>query len=117
VRDIYPDGTAPLPGNLNAASFARLARRPLAEKPAARDLAHAIMGLVAENVALICGGLAAAADVDRIVYGGTTLRGNRAVTELLVALAPVHGCQATILADGEFVGARGALELATDASP
>jgi len=112
VRDIYPDGDAPLPGDVNAASFARLAREPRDGSPAARDLAHAIMGLVGENVALICGGLAAAAGVDRIVYGGTTLRGNAAVTDLLVALAPVHGCRATILTDGEFTGARGALELA-----
>jgi type II pantothenate kinase len=113
VRDIYPNGDTPLPGDLNAASFARLAREPRDGEPAACDLAHAIMGLVGENVALICGGLAAAAGVQQIVYGGTTLHGNTAITDLLVALAPVGGCRATILADGEFTGARGALELAT----
>lgn len=112
VRDIYPNDDAPLPGDLNAASFARLARRPRDEKPAACDLAHAIMGLVGENIGLICGGLAAAAGVQQIVYGGTTLRGNAAITDLLVALAPGAGCRAVILPDGEFTGARGALELA-----
>jgi type II pantothenate kinase len=112
VGDIYPNGVLPLPGDLNAASFAKLALEPPAMPPDPRDLAHAIMGLVGENVALICGGLAAAAGVSRIAYGGTTLRNNPAITEILSALAPAHGCEATILPDGEFTGALGALELA-----
>ena len=73
------------------------------------------MGLVGENVALICGGLAAAAGVARIVYGGTTLRNNPAITDILRALAPAHACEATILRDGEFTGALGALEIAATA--
>jgi type II pantothenate kinase len=112
VADIYPNGACPLPGELNAASFAKLARSP--DEPARdpRDLAHAIAGLVGENVALICGGLAAAAGVGRIAYGGATLRDNPAVTDILRALAPAHACEATILRDGEFTGALGALEFA-----
>lgn len=113
VGDIYPRDSLPLPGDLNAASFAKLALSPETGKPDPRDLAHAIVGLVGENVALICGGLAAAAGVERIVYGGTTLRGNPAITDILRALAPAHACEATILEDGEFTGALGALELAT----
>lgn len=113
VGDIYPSGALPLPGDLNAASFAKLAR---VSEEAARDprnLAHAIMGLVGENVALICGGLAAAAGVARILYGGTTLRNNPAITDILCLLARLHACEATILRDGEFTGALGALEFAT----
>jgi type II pantothenate kinase len=112
VGDIYPNGACPLPAQLNAASFAKLARSPDGPARDPRDLAHAIAGLVGENVALICGGLAAAAGVRRIVYGGATLRGNPAVTEILCALAAAHTCEATILRDGEFTGALGALELA-----
>jgi type II pantothenate kinase len=112
VRDIYPSHALPLPGDLNAASFAKLALRSEAGPPNRRDLAHAIAGLVGENVALICGGLAAAAGVSRIAYGGTTLRNNPAITDILLALAPAHACEATILEDGEFTGALGALELA-----
>jgi type II pantothenate kinase len=112
VGDIYPDGALPLPGDLNAASFAKLALSSGETTRDPRDLADAIMGLVGENVALICGGLAAAAGVARIVYGGTTLRNNPAITDILHALAPAHSCEATILPDGEFTGALGALELA-----
>jgi type II pantothenate kinase len=115
VGDIYPSGALPLPGDLNAASFAKLARSSEEATRDPRNLAHAIMGLVGENVALICGGLAAAAGVARIVYGGTTLRNNPAITDILRALAPAHACEATILRDGEFTGALGALELAATA--
>jgi type II pantothenate kinase len=115
VADIYPDGACPLPGELNAASFAKLARSSGEPECERRDLAHAIAGLVGENIALICAGLAAAAGVDRIVYGGATLRGNPAVTDILRVLAAAHACEATILRNGEFTGALGALELAAGA--
>jgi type II pantothenate kinase len=112
VGDIYPSGVLPLPHDLNAASFAKLARGSEEGARDPRNLADAIMGLVGENVAIICGGLAAAAGVARIVYGGTTLRNNPAITDILRALAPIHACEATILRDGEFTGALGALEFA-----
>ncbi|MFQ5417547.1 MAG: hypothetical protein ACE5FL_10925, partial [Myxococcota bacterium] len=70
-----------------------------------------IMGLVGENVGLICGGLAARAGVDHIVYGGSTLRHNDALSDILRALAAACGCRATILKDGEFAGALGALAI------
>jgi len=112
VGDIYPSHALPIPGDINAASFAKLALSSKEGPWDRRDLAHAIVGLVGENVALICGGLAAAAGVSRIAYGGTTLRDNPALTEILCALAPANACEATILEDGEFAGALGALELA-----
>jgi type II pantothenate kinase len=115
VGDIYPPDVLPLPGEINAASFAKLARSSPEVPSDPRDLAHAIMGLIGENVALICGGLAAAAGVARIVYGGATLRNNPAITDILRALAPAHACEATILRDGEFTGALGALEIAAPA--
>src|SRR5262249_19094699 len=61
VSDIYTEGEFLLPGDINAASFAKLARE--GSRPAAADLAHGIMGLVGENVGLICGGLAQRLDV------------------------------------------------------
>jgi len=115
VGDIYANGELPLPRDVNAASFAKLARPAEAAARDRRDVAHALVGLVGENVALICGGLAAAAGVENIAYGGTTLRNNPALTEILQALAPVHACRATFLPDGEFTGALGALELAASA--
>ncbi len=112
VSDIYRTGESPLPGDLNASSFAKLARHPEAERPEPCDLADAVMGLVGENVGLICNGLAAAARVGRIVFGGTTLRNNPALVGILAGLGATLGREVVFLADGEFTGAVGALELA-----
>src|SRR5947207_664716 len=71
IRDVYPDGDFLLPGDANAASFAKLARADGRVSDAA-DLAHGIMGLVGENVALICTGLAARLEVGLIAFGGST---------------------------------------------
>jgi type II pantothenate kinase len=110
VSDVYRSGESPLPGDLNASSFARLARLGLDHRPEPRDLAHAIMGLVGENVALICNGLAASAQAKRIVFGGTTLRDNATLVETLHFLSAAYGNQAIFLPNGEYAGALGALE-------
>ena len=110
ISDVYPEGGFQLPPDLNAASFARLARLAESESPRAEDLAHALMGLVGENVALICCGLAAAAQVERIVFGGTPLRDNPALVDVLRLVCLALGRQATFLPHGEFAGALGALE-------
>jgi type II pantothenate kinase len=116
VSDVYRSGEGPLPGGLNASSFAKLARRIDAAPPAPRDLAHAIMGLVGENVGLICNGLAAAAGVSRIVFGGSTLRGNTPLVEILRVLSAAAGLEAIVLPHGEFAGALGAMTLALEGS-
>jgi type II pantothenate kinase len=111
VSDIYRPGEIPLEGDLTAANFGKLAAR-LAEQPRPEDVAHALMGLVGENVALICAGLGAAHQVRRVVFGGSTLRGNPALTEILDRIVRALGCSTTFLAEGEFAGALGALLLA-----
>lgn len=112
VRDIYPDGDFTLPGDINAASFAKLAGADPGERPRDRDLAHGVMGLVGENVALICCGLAAAAQVTRIVFGGGTLRRNSALVDILRDVCAMLGREPVFLDRGEFAGAVGALETA-----
>jgi type II pantothenate kinase len=109
VSDIYRDGNLPLPGDLTASSFAKLAG---GEPPDPRDLAHAILGMVGENVGLICGALALAAGVRRVVFGGSTLRANPALVEILRRLCTAFGREAIFPSGGEFAGALGALELA-----
>jgi type II pantothenate kinase len=115
VSDIDPSGDLPLPGNLNAASFAKLAREVPAEGPNDRpnpaDLARAVMGMVAENVGLICSALAAAAEVNRLVFGGSTLRDNAALCDVLRGVCVVRGQEAVLLENPEFAGALGALGL------
>ncbi len=104
-------GDIPLPGDVTASSFAKLAR---AAPHDACDLAHAVMGLVGENVALICNALAAVNGVKRIVYAGGTLRDNPRLVEILRGLTQVLGHEPVILPNGEFAGALGALLLALD---
>jgi type II pantothenate kinase len=107
ISDVYPEGDFPLPGTVNAASLAKLARDG---DPRPSDLAHGLVGLVGENVALICCGLAAAAGVEPIVFGGSTLRDNPALVDILRGACLVLGRKPCFLPDGEFVGALGALE-------
>jgi type II pantothenate kinase len=114
VSDIYRAGGFPLAGNVTAASFGKLAPRLAAgERVAPEDIAHALMGLVGENVALVCGGLASSFQVSRIVFGGSTLRANPALAEILRAITRALGREPIFLPRGEFAGALGALELAT----
>ena len=116
VSDIYPAGELSLPGDLNAASFAKLALREQHGTADPRDLAHAIIGLVGENVGLICGGLAVAARVSRVVYGGSTLRNNPTLIDILETIAATHGHEAVFLENPEFAGALGALIIASGAA-
>jgi len=115
IRDIYPGGDFLLPGDVNAASFAKLAVAGSGPADAA-DLAHGIMGLVGENVGLIVAGLAARLDVQLIAFGGSTLRANPALTVILGGVCAVLGRTPHFLVDGQFAGAVGALAIAESGS-
>jgi type II pantothenate kinase len=112
VSDIYRPGEIALAGDATAANFGKPA---LVKGAAPEDLANAILGMLGENVALICTGLAAAHGVRRIVYGGSTLRGNRPLRDVLTLITAAFGREPLFLDDGEFAGAIGALELASGA--
>ena len=102
VGDIYPEGGISLHPDLNASSFAKLASRDPA------DLAHALMGLVGENVGIICTVVAQLAGIRAVVFGGNTLAGNPTLEEILRLVTVALGHPATFLADGAFCGAIGA---------
>lgn len=117
VSDIYPTGGIPLAGDLTAANFGKLAPRLQAgDAVADADIAHALMGLIGENVALVCAGLAAASRVQRIVFGGSTLRANEALVEILGGITRALGREPLFLPHCEYAGALGAL-LLTSAPP
>ena len=101
VGDIYPQG-APLPPDLNASSFAKLASR------APEDLAHALMGMIGENVGLLCASFAHTHAVDTVLYCGSTLHANPALRDVLRTLGKRLGLRALFLERGAFVGAVGA---------
>ena len=77
---------------------------------------YPLMGLVGENVALICAGLAGAHQVRRMVFGGATLRKNPSLVSILQGITTALGAEVTFLPDGEFAGALGALLLAETSS-
>jgi type II pantothenate kinase len=113
VSDIYRPGEIPLAGELTASAFGKLARWEAGSEPPRReDLTQALMGLIGENVALLCGGLAAATQVRRIVYAGSTLRRNPTLCAILSQITLALGREPVLLQGGEFAGALGALLLA-----
>jgi type II pantothenate kinase len=114
VSDIYRPGEFALTGDLTAANFGRLARGGR-DAARAEDLAHAIVGLVGENVALVCAGLALPRGLRRVVFAGSTLRGNPALADVLLRITSAFGREALVLEGGEFAGALGALHLAVSA--
>lgn len=102
VGDIYTDSELPLSRDLNASSFAKLASR----KP--EDIAHALTGLIGENLGLICAHLAQVHDAACVLYCGSTLTGNPALRAVLANLGRMTSRNVAFLERGGFGGAVGA---------
>jgi type II pantothenate kinase len=113
VSDIYRPGEIALPDEMTAAAFGKLGREGSPESPPGPEhLAAAIMGLVGENIGLICAGLSFATQVERVIYAGSTLRANPTLRTILDEVTRSTGRQPFFPQDGEFGGALGALERA-----
>jgi type II pantothenate kinase len=102
VGDVYPEGDIPLPPELTASNFAKLASR----EPA--DLAHALLGLLGENIGIPCAAMAAALGIETLVFGGGVLEGNPRLEEILRLTVQMSGREARFLPHGAFCGAVGA---------
>ena len=106
VEDLYQSGEIPLHGDLTASNLGRVSSRD------SRDIAHAITGLVGENVALLAAALskqeATLGPLD-VVYAGSTLIRNVRLKDILAFATSVGGARARFLPHGELVGALGAL--------
>lgn len=102
VRDVYPEGDIALPPDLTASNFAKLASR----EPA--DLAHALMGLLGENIGIASGAVAHARSLETLVFGGSSLEANPPLQEILRLTVQMMGREALLLPDGAFCGALGA---------
>ena len=105
VADLEAGDAIPLPGDITAASLAKLATGAAA---APADVAHALFGMIGENVGLLAGALAAATGARRVVYGGGLLRANPPLRAILGRFA-AFGPALVFLENGEFAGAVGAL--------
>jgi type II pantothenate kinase len=105
LGDVYPDIAIP---EFTAAHFGKLrSRRP-------EDVAHAIVGMVAESVALIAANQAMARGVACVVYGGSVLVRNPALAEVLTAMTGYFGLRVVVPAEGAHCGAVGCLAMAFD---
>jgi type II pantothenate kinase len=107
VGDVYPGADLAAIGldpGLTASNFAKLASR----EP--QDLAHALMGLLGENVAIASSAMAHARSVETLVFGGSALEGNPTLQEILRRTVERSGREAWILPDGAFCGAVGAAQ-------
>jgi len=112
VAEVYAGGDAPLATDVMASSFARLAEGPHRRDAGPADRAHAIMAMVGENVALLAGSLSLWLGVEDLVFGGSTLQGNRALAEALGDYLARFGRRHVVLTDGAFAGALGARRIA-----
>jgi len=113
VAEVYASGDAPLATDVMASSFARLADGPHRRSDGRpEDLARSLMAMVGENIALLVGAFSLLVDVECVVFGGSTLRGNTVLTEALSDYLGRFGRTPTYLPDGAFVGAVGARRLA-----
>ena len=108
VGDIYAGGQSPLPPDLTASNFAKLQ----STRPA--DLALALMGLVGENVALICASLARQLGAQTVLYCGSTVADNPALQTIMTQVTRMAGAEPHFLEHGAFCGAIGAAALAGD---
>ena len=108
VGDIYSSGQGPLPPDVTAANFAKVQ----SERP--EDLALALMGLVGENVALICAFLTRHLEVGAVLYCGSTLADNPSIRAIMTQVTGMAGGAPHFLAEGAFCGAVGAAALAGD---
>jgi type II pantothenate kinase len=106
VSDVYREIAAPLGGDLTAANFGKL------QSVARADVAAALANLVGETVALVAGALARGAGIDTIVYCGSTLLGNPALTSVLEDITRRFGSTPHFLRGGAQCGALGAAALA-----
>lgn len=105
VGDIYRDGGAPLPPQVTASSFGKLAStRP-------EDLSHALLGLLGENIGMICGALTRMHGLETVLFGGSTLRNNPVLEETLGLVVRAFGRRVHFLAEAPFCGAVGAAAL------
>jgi len=117
ISDIYAGDEIGLVGEATASSFGKLAQsldrsRPNAEPvgpPRPEDMAASVMGLVAENIALICNAHAHAAGVSTIVFGGSTLLENPTIVQTVDVLTRVMGHDSVMLPHCGHAGALGAM--------
>lgn len=104
LSDVDPNRALAMSSDFTASFLGKLQKGGHARA----DLAHALMGMVAETVGSLGSAMAAAVQASRLIYGGGTLHGNEPLREILAAYSFVS--EKVFLEKGTFAGAIGALE-------
>ena len=115
VSDLFEDAAGV--GAMIASCFGKLARRAALPDGDVRDTPHAdlaaaTIGIVADNIALLTVTHAKAANVSRIVYGGSTFKAHPQIANTLNGYAMISGLESFVLPDSSHAGALGAMLLA-----
>jgi type II pantothenate kinase len=112
LSDIYAPGESPVPHAMSISFFARAAREP--ELARREDLALGIFVLVGWNLGCLCAALAKAESLTAVFYGGSALRESPLLRGLVQVATSNLEIEPIIPERGEYAGAIGALELASD---
>lgn len=109
VGHIYQGAEPPIPGELTASNFGRLAQLPPADSLAREELLASVLGLVGETAATLSVMAAGQCGVSSVVFIGSTFDRNVPLQEVVQRYTKLRGAEPIFLKNGEYSGAIGAL--------
>jgi type II pantothenate kinase len=107
VSDIYEGTVPPIPGDLTASNFGNVLKHQ--ETRQNSDILASVIGLVGETITTISVQAATQNGVLSIVYIGSSFIGNDVLRDTVVNYTILRGALPTVLQNGEYSGAIGAL--------
>jgi type II pantothenate kinase len=107
VSDIYEGTIPPISGDLTASNFGSVNHSQASRNQS--DILASVIGLVGETITTISVQAAAQNGVSTIVYIGSSFIANDVLKETVVNYTVLRGAEPTILQDGQYSGAIGAL--------
>ncbi|WP_068673635.1 type II pantothenate kinase [Oceanobacillus sp. Castelsardo] len=106
VRDIYAPDEPPIPGDLTAANFGKAHFNMQAR---AEDHIAALIRLIGETIISLASQAARILGVEKIVFVGSTLNGNKPLKEVLSGFQSMMQYEPIFLEKGSYAGAIGTL--------
>ncbi|WP_248930177.1 type II pantothenate kinase [Paenibacillus hamazuiensis] len=107
VSDIYEGTEPPIPGDLTASNFGKALGLQTGREP--EDMLASVIGLVGETITTISVQAAAQSGTSSIVYIGSSFIENDVLENTVANYTRLRGCEPTVLKDGHYSGALGAL--------
>lgn len=106
VRDIYAPNEPPIPGELTAANFGKAHFNMQAR---VEDHVAALIRLIGETVISLASQAAKITGVEKIVFVGSTLNGNKPLKDVLSGFQSMMQYEPIFLEKGSYAGAIGTL--------